>query len=75
MSVRRTRMVSMEALFFSCRSLHTRDGTGVKGKDAIHFVLIGKHVTNVSFGLMVFFSVAKGICIGCIQKFITLGQG
>ena len=49
MSERRTRMVSIEAVFFFLSFFHTREGTVVKGKDAIHFVLVSCHLMNLSF--------------------------
>ena len=52
---------------------HTREGTG--GKDAIHFVLIGLHVTKLSFDTMVFTGVINGPGIGLIQDFITFDHG
>ena len=42
-------MVSIEALFLSCCFFHTREGTVVKGKDTIHFVLVTLHLMNLPF--------------------------
>ena len=62
-----------EGFIFILLFFHTREGTG--GKDAIHCVLIGLHVTKLSFDSMVFLSVGDGIVIGLIQDFITFGYG